>query len=78
MQNQKFLGLIKDENGRLRILGTRKQPLRVMVNALSIGNNARILTLHTEVKQQGYFYGSTRDDVLLNKYFNQSFTISFI
>lgn len=78
LQNRKFLGLIKDGNGRWRILGTKKQPLRVTGNVLSIGDNARTLALSTEIKQQGYFYGSVRDDVLLSKHFNQSFTISFI
>ena len=78
LQNRKFLGLIKDGNGRLRILGTRKQPLRVTVNLLTIGDNSRALTLQAEVKQQGYFYGSIRDDVLIAKYFNQTFTVNFI
>lgn len=77
LQNRKFLGLIKDGNGRVRILGTKKQPLKVTGNSLTIGINARTLSLSTEVKQQGYFYGSLEEVFLIGRQFNTAFSLNF-
>jgi len=77
LQNRKFLGLIKDGNGRVRILGTRKQPLKLTGNSLVIGVNSRTLSLSTEVKQQGYFFGSLEEAFLIGRQFNTAFSLNF-
>jgi len=77
MLNRGFIGFIEDRNGRCKVLGTVKQPLRLTVSSLSIGSNEKTLTWQCKTKTQSFFIPSIKEDDIIVGQFSNDFSDDF-
>jgi hypothetical protein len=77
MLGRGFLGFMQDRNGRCKVLGTIKQPLRLSTSSLSIGLNERTLTWQCKTRYQSYFIPSIKDEDIALGEFNDDFSDDF-
>lgn len=77
MLNKGFIALTEDRNGKCKVLGSKKQPVRLTVSALTIGGNERTLTWETRTKNQSFFIQSIKDRDILGGEFSDDFSNDF-
>lgn len=77
MLGRGFLGFIEDRNGRCKVLGTVKQPLRLMNSALTIGRNEKVLTWQCKMPFASFFIPSIKNKDLLIGEFSDDFSDDF-
>jgi hypothetical protein len=77
MLNRGFIGFMEDRNGRCKVLGTVKQPLRLSTSTLSIGANEKTLVWQTKTRYQSYFIPSIKDEDIVLGEFNDDFSDDF-
>ncbi|MCU0336338.1 MAG: hypothetical protein MUF12_00615 [Sediminibacterium sp.] len=77
MLNKGFIGFIQDRNGRCKVLGTIKQPLRLTVSSFSVSPNEKTLTWQCKTRFQSYFIPSIKDEDIANGEFSNDFSEDF-